>query len=164
MMSVPTIFSPPSIIRAVWPTRYTLWQDLVAGEKRLDRHKKEPGAVHAPRASSGCCLSLQALLIWGVSGCRGRPEWPTRSMLITKSLRSVSATPEKRDPAGLLSDACVSQGMGNAFPPSRVISGIGRSILRYGRRTWRGGPLQNAKVSAAANRMPNPRTAIATGS
>jgi len=24
----------------------------------LDRHKKEPGAVNAPRASTGCCLSL----------------------------------------------------------------------------------------------------------
>jgi hypothetical protein len=26
-------------------------------EKRFDRHKKEPGAVNSPRASTGCCLS-----------------------------------------------------------------------------------------------------------
>jgi hypothetical protein len=35
----------------------------VAEEKRLDRHKKEPWALHGPRASTGCCLSLWVLVI-----------------------------------------------------------------------------------------------------
>ena len=30
----------------------------VVGKKHLDRHKKRPRAVHAPGASTGCCLSL----------------------------------------------------------------------------------------------------------
>ena len=32
-----------------------------AAEKRLDRHRKEPRAVHAPGVSTGCCLSYVIL-------------------------------------------------------------------------------------------------------
>src|SRR5208337_4527201 len=52
-------------------------KSYVANKKRIDRHKKEPWAIHGPRVSTGCCLSLWALL----SGrrCRGmgcRPDGP----------------------------------------------------------------------------------------